>query len=213
MSPCQSASGTKDALAALKSVWGITKDVRHYSCKLGVTLRRRVGLVKLKKLMTIGYEGSRVEDFLSTLTAAGVTTLLDIREIAASRRRGFAKTALRANLASIGIAYRHEPRLGSPREIRHQLRETGSYERFFLDFDRYLSSRQDLLQQLTTELTGSVVLLCYERDHHECHRRSVATAFSKITGLKPKHMGVQPHGSVEARAHARAHSGQSIPAT
>jgi len=38
--------------------------------------------MRLKKLMTIGYEGSSVEDFLSTLTAAGVTTLLDIREIA-----------------------------------------------------------------------------------------------------------------------------------
>jgi uncharacterized protein (DUF488 family) len=162
--------------------------------------------------MTIGYEGSRVEDFLSTLTAAGVTTLLDIREIAASRRRGFAKTALRANLAGIGIAYRHEPKLGSPRAIRHRLRETGSYERFFLDFDRYLSSQQDLLQHLATELSGSVVLLCYERDHHECHRRSVAAAFGKITGLKPKHMGVQSHGTVEARAHARARPGQSVSA-
>jgi uncharacterized protein (DUF488 family) len=168
--------------------------------------------VKLKKLMTIGYEGASVEDFLSTLTAAGVTTLLDIREIAASRRRGFAKTALRANLAGIGIVYRHEPKLGSPRAIRHRLRETGSYERFFLDFDRYLGSQQDLLRQLAAELSGSVALLCYERDHHECHRRSVATAFSEITGLKPKHMGVQPHDTVEARAHARAHLGQSVSA-
>jgi len=162
--------------------------------------------------MTIGYEGASVEDFLSTLTAAGVTTLLDIREIAGSRRRGFAKTALRANLTSIDIAYRHEPRLGSPRAIRHRLRETGSYERFFLDFDRYLGTQQALLKQLAAELTGSVVLLCYERDYHECHRKSVAAAFSEITGLKPKHMGVQPHGTVEARAHARAHPGQSIPA-
>jgi uncharacterized protein (DUF488 family) len=169
--------------------------------------------LKLKKLMTIGYEGSSVEDFLSTLTAAGVTTLLDIREIAASRRRGFAKTALHANLASVDIAYRHEPRLGSPREIRHRLRETGSYERFFLDFDRYLGTQQDLVKQLAAQLTGSVVLLCYERDYHECHRKSVASAFGEITGLKPKHIGVQPHDSVEARAHARAHSGQGVPAT
>jgi uncharacterized protein (DUF488 family) len=168
--------------------------------------------VKLKKLMTIGYEGASVEDFLATLQAAGVSTLLDIREIAASRRRGFAKTALRANLESIGIAYRHEPKLGSPRPIRHRLRETGSFERFFLDFDRYLGTQQDLLKQLSGELAGSVVLLCYERDHQECHRRSVAAAFSEITGLKPKHMGVQPHDTVQARAHARAHPGQGVSA-
>jgi len=29
------------------------------------------------------------------------------------------------------------------------------------------------------------VLLCYERDYHECHRKSVAGAFGEITGLKP----------------------------
>jgi uncharacterized protein (DUF488 family) len=168
--------------------------------------------LKLKKLMTIGYEGSSVEDFLSTLTALGVTTLLDIREIAASRRRGFAKTALRTNLAGVGIAYRHEPALGSPRDIRHRLRQDSSYERFFLDFDRYLGTQQDLLKQLAAELTGSVAMLCYERDYHECHRKSVATAFSQLTGLKPKHIGVQPHGSVKARAHERAHPGQSVPA-
>jgi uncharacterized protein (DUF488 family) len=168
--------------------------------------------VKLKKLMTIGYEGASVEDFLATLTVAGVTTLLDIREIAASRRRGFAKTALRDNLASVDIAYRHEPALGSPRDIRHRLRETGNYERFFRDFDRYLTTQQDLLTRLATELAGTVALLCYERDHHECHRKSVAAAFNELTGLKPKHMGVQPHGVLEARAHARAHPGQSISA-
>ena len=157
--------------------------------------------MKLRELMTIGYEGAGVEDFLSTLTAAGVTTLLDIREIAASRRRGFAKTALRANLASIGIAYRHEPKLGSPRLIRHRLRETGNLEQFFLDFDRYLGTQQDLLMRLAGELAGSVVLLCYECDHRACHRRSVAAALTAITGVKPKHMMVQPQGTVETRAH------------
>lgn len=168
--------------------------------------------MKLEQLMTIGYEGSSPKDFLTTLTAAGVTTLLDIREFAGSRRRGFAKTALRENLMSVDIAYRHEPDLGSPRDIRHRLRENGNYEQFFRDFDRYLNTQQNLLKQLTEELSGHIALLCYERDYRECHRKSVAAAFNQLTGLNPKHLGVQPHDAVQARAYARAHPGQSLPA-
>jgi uncharacterized protein (DUF488 family) len=154
-----------------------------------------VALVTLKELVTIGYEGSSVENFLATLIDAGVTTLLDIREIASSRRRGFAKSALRANLAGVGIAYRHEPKLGSPRDVRHRLRKTGGYERFFRDFDRYLSTQHDVLERLAAELTGSVVLMCYERNYLECHRKSVAAAVGRLTGLEPRHIEVPSHGA------------------
>jgi uncharacterized protein (DUF488 family) len=168
--------------------------------------------VTLKRLSTIGYEGASVEDFLATLQAAGVTTLLDVREFAGSRRKGFAKTALSENLASVGISYRHEPALGSPRELRHRLREDGHYERFFRDFERYLTSQQPLLKQLARELAGSVALLCYERNHQECHRKSVAAALGQITSLTPQHLGVQPHGHRQARAPSRTHPGQGLPA-
>lgn len=167
---------------------------------------------KFRGLVTIGYEGASVEDFLGTLTTLGVTTLLDIREFAGSRRKGFAKTALRDNLARVGIDYRHEPRLGSPRPIRHRLRDDGSYPRFFKDFEAYLGTQQPLLQQLATELTGTVALLCYERDYRECHRSSVAAALGKLTGLLPKHSGVQPHGHRQARPHTRAHSREGLSA-
>lgn len=167
----------------------------------------------LKRLLTIGYEGASIADFIGTLMALRVTTLLDIREIATSRRKGFAKTALTEHLTRAGIAYRHEPDLGSPREIRNRLREDGNYERFFRDFDRYLATQGDLLASLADEITGTVALLCYERDHRECHRRSVAAALEKLTGLTPKHHGVQPHGAVQGRANARARSGQGVPAT
>ena len=167
----------------------------------------------LKRLLTIGYEGASINDFMGALTALRVTMLLDIREIATSRRKGFAKTALTEHLTRAGIAYRHERDLGSPRDIRNRLREDGSYERFFLDFDRYLDTQGDLLANLAHELTGTVALLCYERDYRECHRRSVAAALEKLTGLAPKHHGVQPHGSVQGRANARARSGQGVSAT
>jgi len=166
----------------------------------------------LKHIVTIGYEAADFSDFLATLDALGVTTLLDIRELPISRRRGFAKTALREGLAGVGIAYRHEPRLGSPKAIRHQLRDDGDYKKFFRDFGRYLNKQSDLLELLASELTGTVALLCYERDHTTCHRSSVATALSELTGLKPKHHGVQGHAQRQAAARTRSHSGQSLPA-
>lgn len=166
----------------------------------------------MKHLLTIGYEGADFRDFLATLEVLGVTTLLDIRELPMSRRPGFAKTALREGLASVGIDYRHEPRLGSPKAIRYQLRDDGDYKRFFRDFGRYLNTQADLLDELASELTGTVALLCYERDHTTCHRRAVATALSEITGLTPKHQGVQGHAQRQAATRSRTHLGQSLSA-
>lgn len=165
----------------------------------------------IERIVTIGYEGADQADFLATLEAVGVNIVLDIREMAISRRKGFAKNALREGLASVGIGYRHEPKLGSPKEVRHQLREDGDFTVFFKRFDRYLAGQQDLLKQLAEELDGTVALLCFERDHTTCHRRSVATALQAITGIAPKHHGVQPHG--KCNHHPRQDSRQGAPAT
>jgi uncharacterized protein (DUF488 family) len=169
--------------------------------------------MSLDRLLTIGYEAADAKDFLATVKMLGVTTLLDVRELAMSRRAGFAKTALRNGLTSIGVHYWHEPRLGSPKPIRDQLREDGDYRRFFRDFGRYLNSQAALLQSVVDELDGTVALLCYERDAQTCHRRAVADAISELTGLKPQHKGVQCHAQREAFARHRPHLGEGIPAT
>jgi uncharacterized protein (DUF488 family) len=58
-------------------------------------------------LATIGYEDSRLADFLGTLQSANITRLIDVRQLAISRRPGFAKSALTAALTSVGIEYVH----------------------------------------------------------------------------------------------------------
>lgn len=168
--------------------------------------------MKLKRLITIGYEGANFEDFLATLKVEGVTLLLDIRELPMSRRKGFSKTALREGLASVDIDYRHEPRLGSPRIIRHRLREDGDYARFFRAFARHLEHQTTLLNELVAELEGTVALLCYERDHQQCHRSTVAEVLGEMTGLDPRHRGVQGHAQREKVVRSRAHLGESVPA-
>lgn len=144
----------------------------------------------LRHIVTLGYEGAGIDDFLATLAALGVTTLLDVRELPMSRRKGFAKTALREGLARVGIGYRHERALGSPKAIRHQLRDDGDYARFFAAFRRHLDAQGALLDRLAHELAGTVALLCVERDPATCHRSVVADALGARMGLVPRHHDV-----------------------
>lgn len=68
----------------------------------------------MKQLFTIGYEGAALDDFMRILKAAKVDVLLDVRELAMSRRKGFSKTALGGALTDAGIHYRHEKQPGHP---------------------------------------------------------------------------------------------------
>ena len=68
-----------------------------------------------KQVWTIGYERTGVPDFVATLKAANIQTLVDVREVANSRRTGFAKKSLAANLGQAGIGYIHMKALGTPK--------------------------------------------------------------------------------------------------
>ncbi len=146
----------------------------------------------MNKLCTIGYEGANLADLIETLKLLEVDVLLDVRELASSRRKGFSKNALKEALAGAGIYYRHEKLLGSPRAIRNELRETGDYERFFKEFDRHLSKQTPLVEQLAEELSGRIALLCFERNHKECHRTPVAEKLAEISEkIEIRHIEVQ----------------------
>lgn len=164
----------------------------------------------MNALLTVGYEGATLEQFISTLQEAQVTMLLDVREIALSRRKGFSKKALAEALADAGIEYRHERDLGSPKPIRHQLREDGDYRRYFKAFRTYLNAQRPLLAELADSLRGSVALMCFERDYKTCHRSAVAHELESLTGLTAKHLGGEP--DVIARSRASRHPGQGISA-
>ena len=160
------------------------------------------------RLFTIGYEGSKLEDFIDALEVAGVDVLLDVRELPISRRKGFSKNALSTAVTEAGMTYHHDKRLGSPKAMRHRLYDDGDYDRFFRDFRRYLATQNALLIALPDELDGNVALMCYERQPDICHRKIVAEAFSAITNITPEHLGVQPDA---ARNDAtRAHLGEGV---
>ncbi|NUZ08937.1 DUF488 family protein [Piscinibacter koreensis] len=163
----------------------------------------------MKGLFTIGYEGASLADFVRTLTREGVTTLLDVRELPLSRRKGFSKTSLAELLTSRGIAYRHERALGTPRPLRRSLAVERDYPAFFAAFGAHLDSHSRVLEELSASLEGRVALMCFERDHKACHRSSVADRLKAITGLPVRHLEVT---HVPAEAGESRDLGQSVPA-
>jgi uncharacterized protein (DUF488 family) len=147
----------------------------------------------MKKIYTIGYEGASLEDFIATLQLLKINKLIDVREFAISRKKGFSKTALNKALELSEISYQHEKRLGSPKEIRHRLREDKNYSKYFKDFNCYLETQQSLLESLAKDDSNRVVLMCYERDSNICHRSVVSEKIGELLGIRPEHIGVQKH--------------------
>lgn len=125
---------------------------------------------------TIGYEGTDIDRFVTTLKAVGIMALADVRAIAHSRKKGFSKSALRARLEGEGIAYTHFIELGDPKPGRDAAR-AGLYDEFELIYKGHLegSAAQAALGALS-ELVSEVptCLLCFERDPTTCHRSIVA---------------------------------------
>ncbi len=146
------------------------------------------------QLFTIGYEGASLEDFIATLSAAGVTFLADIRDRAQSRKAGFSKTALSTAAEEAGIRYSHLRSLGDPKAGRDAAR-SGDWERFeevylaVLESDAGQAALRELCEIAERE---EICLLCYEREPRFCHRSYVAREMESDLGCEVIHLGVQP---------------------
>lgn len=165
-------------------------------------------------LATIGYEGARPDDFVGTLKLVDVQMVVDIRDRAQSRRPGFSKSALRENLEQNGIGYVHLKELGDPKEGRDAARR-GDMAKFRRIFAAVLETQPaaDALDQIAELAKGmNVCLLCYERDHHECHRKIVADRLESVVGSKVRHLGVQTHVALGQQSGRVHHSSQSASA-
>ena len=144
-------------------------------------------------LNTIGYERADLSDFIASLSHASVEILVDVRDRAQSRRKGFSKTALSGALNAAGIEYLHLRELGDPKEGRDAAR-SGQWDKFLKVYGKVLESDEakdamDLIVKLSNE--KSVCLLCYERDHTTCHRKCITDEIEKRAGKKARHLGVR----------------------
>jgi len=136
--------------------------------------------VSVKRLMTIGYEKADVPQFIAALTSAGVDTLVDVRALAFSHKKGFSKSALASALKKRGIAYVHLRSLGAPKTAR-KAHETDMAEfrrlyRVHLKTPEALAAMAEL-KALVRD--ANCCLMCFERDPKICHRTLAAAALAK----------------------------------
>ena len=144
-------------------------------------------------LNTIGYEGASLSDFLDTLELAGISKLIDVRDRAQSRKKGFSKTALSNALAERGISYLHLKVLGDPKEGREAAR-AGNWKKFDKIYRTVMRSQEarEAIGQITEIIENETAcLLCYERDHTTCHRKYISDNIDLHTGQKTRHLGVK----------------------
>lgn len=130
------------------------------------------------RVFTIGYEGATVDEVLAALARAGVEQVADVRAIAASRRPGFAKSSLRANLAEAGIGYRHLRALGTPKPGRDAAKkgDRPTLERVYAEQLELPEAQAEAAALRAMIEERSTALLCFERDPTMCHRSLLIAA-------------------------------------
>jgi uncharacterized protein (DUF488 family) len=164
------------------------------AARAGRPLARRTRMTSrsaVHDVATVGYEAASVDDFLAALRDARVELLVDVRAVASSRRPGFAKTRLAANLEGAGIEYRHLRRLGTPAEGRAAAR-AGRHEEMKRIFREQLATEeaQEELLALADQVRAGrrVCLLCFEADPAHCHRSIVAAALGELVPIRLAHL-------------------------
>lgn len=147
-----------------------------------------------KAICTIGYEGATVDAFLRALKEARAELVLDIRAVAASRRKGFSKNQLAAHLANAGIACRHLRGLGTPKRGRDAAHagDIDTFESVFLAHMEEPEAQFDLAEAVALAKERQICLLCLERDPNHCHRLIVAKRMAQETGQALDHLFVDP---------------------
>lgn len=142
-------------------------------------------------LYTIGYQGRSIDNLIEILRSNNIETVVDIRELPLSRMRGFSKTRLSQALELAGIRYVSIRKLGSPRDFRHEYRQTQDWNLFARRFETFLQTKEKELEELTQRVyEETTCLLCFERESNLCHRSIVANAIKSKSdnGLRISHL-------------------------
>ena len=142
------------------------------------------------KLATIGYEKATVADVVARLKAAAVEVVVDVRAVASSRRPGFSKTMLAANLAEAGIDYVHLRQLGTPSAGRTAAR-AGRVAEMHAIFEKHLeepAAQLELVRAAEIVTARKSALLCYEADAAGCHRSIIADRLRERLPLQIEHL-------------------------
>src|SRR5881275_3311401 len=131
-------------------------------------------------IYTIGHSTRELGEFLDLLAAHRVTQVVDVRRYPASRRHPhFARDALAAALAGVGIAYHHEGDLGGRRTARPDSANTAWRSAAFRGYADYMDTdafQRALGRVIELARARPTTLLCAEAVPWRCHRQLIADA-------------------------------------
>ena len=151
----------------------------------------KVSFSSYRTVYTTGYEGREIGEFLEYINAHNIRRVVDVREIPLSRKKGFSKSVLRQRLAENDIDYIHIKALGSPTYLRKKVYQDKDFDYFFEKYEEHLETCRKELEELYEFVNEkSSCLLCFEKEHTNCHRSAVANRISKMNGtsLEVKHI-------------------------
>jgi uncharacterized protein (DUF488 family) len=147
-------------------------------------------MTRKPKIYTIGYEDMTVARFTKKLRDAGIKTLVDVRAVPLSRKPGFSKNVLAANLKEGGIDYVSLKGLGTPADGRDAARK-GKLVLMRKIFEKHMKTKEarlDLGRAIEISLSHRACLLCFEADPGRCHRAIVAEKMQSKTGQDIEHL-------------------------
>ena len=85
----------------------------------------------------------------------------------------------------VGLAYEHWPQFGIPSEKRRGVETPAEFKQLFGYYDRVVlpNERDDVKRMADQIMQAPSVLVCMERQAHDCHRSRLARVLSAASGL------------------------------
>jgi uncharacterized protein (DUF488 family) len=145
-----------------------------------------------QRLYTMGHGTLGADAFAATLRAAGVSTAVDVRRFAGSRRHPqFGAAEMGSWLDEAGITYRPIPELGGrrtpqPNSTNVALRNSGF--RGYADYMQTQEFRDAFAGLIALARSQPVAIFCAETLWWRCHRRLVADAAVLLAGMSVTHL-------------------------
>jgi uncharacterized protein (DUF488 family) len=130
----------------------------------------------VERIYSVGHGARSLDDFVATLGAARIATLVDVRSFPGSRRHPqFGKEALAAALGERGVEYAWEPRLGGRRKRGPVPSPNPSWKvdafRNYADWTDSAEFAAGLAALEARARAAPTAFMCAETHWSQCHRR------------------------------------------
>jgi uncharacterized protein (DUF488 family) len=102
---------------------------------------------------------------------------------------GFSKKNFKQFIENAEMKYIHIPELGIPPEMRKGLGTRISHSKLFQKYQTKLLPKQDVAIKQLMDLTNKnerIALVCFESNHHLCHRHTLTEYLQKKRSFKRK---------------------------